>query len=195
MSIHAACFASYRDASGGDAPLDTKADPAPQPNDGAAVTSVKEHGRSVDAVMAALASVPVDLARLIDGKSIEELTRPAQDGGWGLVEILPHFRDWEEITDQRVSAILAEDEPGLEEYDDSLWAIEHGYRDQDTRAEFEEFAARRAALVERLGALEAEDWNRVGVLPKRGRVTLHWLLDGICTHDARHVVQARDVLA
>lgn len=188
MSIHAACFASHQDASGGASPLDTKADDR-------AVVTVDEHGRSVDAVMAALASVPVDIARLIDGKSTEELTRPAQDGGWGLVEILPHFRDWEEITGQRVSAILSEDEPGLEEYDDSLWAIEHAYRDQDTRAAFDEFAARRAALLERLATLAPDDWNRVGVLPKRGRVTLHWLLDSMCTHDARHVVQARDVLA
>lgn len=195
MSIHAACFASHRDASGGDAPLDTMAGRAQQPNDDRAVISVDDHGRSVDAVLAALVSVPVDIARLIDGKSTDDLTRPAQDGGWGLVEILPHFRDWEEITEQRVSAILDQDEPGLEGYDDSLWAIEHGYRDQDTRAAFEEFVVRRAALVERLAALGPDDWNRIGVLPKRGRVTLHWLLDSVCAHDARHVVQARDVLA
>ncbi len=94
-----------------------------------------------------------------------------------------------------MAAILAEDEPAFEEYDDSLWAIEHGYRDQDTRAAFEEFAERRGALVERLGTLGAEEWSRVGVLPKRGRVTLHWLLDSVCNHDASHVVQARDVLA
>lgn len=164
-------------------------------NDGREAMTVDADGRSTDAVIATLASVPVDLGRLIDGKSDEDLARPAQDGGWGLVEILPHFRDWEEIIGNRVSAILTEDEPAFEEYDDSLWAIEHGYSDQDTRAAFEEFAERRGALVERLGALGADDWNRVGILPKRGRVTLHWLLDSVCNHDARHVVQARDVLA
>ncbi len=157
--------------------------------------TVSEGGRSIDAVVAALASVPVEIARLIDGKSPDELTRPAQDGGWGLVEILPHLRDWEEIIDARLSAILTEDEPALEEYDDSLWAIEHGYSEQDTRAAFDRFVALRGALVERLGALGEDDWNRVGILPKRGRVTLHWLMNSICNHDAKHVVQARDVLA
>ncbi|MBA2469516.1 MAG: DinB family protein [Chloroflexia bacterium] len=164
-------------------------------NDGREVMTVDEEGRTTDAVIATLASVPVDLGRLIEGKSAEDLARPAQDGGWGLVEILPHFRDWEEIIGNRVAAILVEDEPAFEEYDDSLWAIEHGYRDQDTRAAFEEFAERRGALVERLGALGADEWNRVGILPKRGRVTLHWLLNSVCNHDASHVVQARDVLA
>ncbi|MDQ3443315.1 MAG: DinB family protein [Chloroflexota bacterium] len=170
-------------------------DGAKRLGDGRQVVTVDEKGRSVDAVIVALASVPVEVARLIEGKSTEELSQPAQDGAWGLVEILPHLRDWEEILDNRVTAILGDDEPGLEEYDDSLWAIEHGYRDQDTRAAFEEFATRRNALVERLGALAEEDWNRVGILPKQGRVTLHWLLNSVCNHDAKHVVQARDVLA
>ena len=68
--------------------------------------------------------------------------RPAQDGGWGLVEILPHLRDWELIFRDRVALILEEEEPALEEYDDSLWAIEHDYRDQDPQVAFQEFAGR-----------------------------------------------------
>jgi len=159
------------------------------------VIDVDEGGRSVEAIIAALASVPVEIGRLIDGKSAEDLARPAQDGGWGLVEIMPHLRDWEEIIGERVTAILAEDEPALEGHDDSLWAIEHGYRDQDTLAVFEEYAERRNALVERLRDLAADDWRRVGILPKRGRVTLHWLMESVCDHDAKHVVQAREVLA
>ena len=188
-------FASHRDASGAGPPLDKNTGEAKTGNDERDVVTVDEKGRSVDSVIAALASVPVDIARLIEGKSTEELTRPAQDGGWGLVEILPHFRDWEEIIDNRVSAILIEDEPAFEEYDDSLWAIEHGYREQDTRAAFDEFSVRRGALVARLTTLGEDDWNRVGILPKRGRVTLHWLMNSVCNHDAKHVVQARDVLA
>lgn len=195
VATTAAQFALHDDASGGGPSPETNAERVEQSNDDRDVITVGEKGRSVDAVIAALASVPVEIARLIEGKSTDELAKPAQDGAWGLVEILPHFRDWEEIIDARVTAILAEDEPGLEEYDDSLWAIEHGYREQDTRAAFDDFAARRGALVERLGSLGEDDWTRVGILPKRGRVTLHWLLDSVCNHDAKHVVQARDVLA
>lgn len=192
--IFAACFVSRHDGDGGGPPAADTGDARPA-NGERDVTTVDENGRSTDAVLAALASVPGDIARLIEGKSSEELTQPAHDGGWGLVEILPHLRDWEEIIEQRVAMILAEDEPALDEYDDSLWAIEHAYREQDTRAAFEEFSSRRGALVERLAALGKEEWNRVGILPKRGRVTLHWLMNRVCDHDAKHVVQARDVLA
>lgn len=194
-AIFVACLTSCHDADGESPSSVVNAGDAGRANDERDVTTVDEDGRPIDVVLAALASVPNDIARLIEGKSSEELTRPAQDGGWGLVEILPHLRDWEEIIEQRVAMIIAEDEPALDEYDDSLWAIEHGYREQDTRAAFEEFASRRGALVERLTALDKDDWNRVGVLPKRGRVTLHWLMSSVCDHDARHVVQARDVLA
>ncbi len=131
----------------------------------------------------------------MNDKPDSRLLEPAQDGGWGLVELLPHLRDWEEILAERVDRILGEDEPAFEEFDDSLWAIEHGYREQNPREVLTDFAALRAALVERLEALPADDWNRVGILARQGRVTLHWLLNQFCDHDAKHVVQARDVLA
>jgi hypothetical protein len=105
------------------------------------------------------------------------------------------MRDWDEITATRVERILTEDAPALEEYDDSLWAIEHGYRQQDPREALAAFTALRNGIVQRLRPLSADDWQRVAILPKQGRVTLHWLMDNLCTHDAKHLVQARDVLA
>jgi hypothetical protein len=159
------------------------------------VRTVGQVGRTTEAVLAALAAVPAEFARLVSDKTDDQLMRPAQDGGFGMVEILPHMRDWEVILGNRVERILDEDEPSLEEYDDSLWAIEHAYRDQDPRQALQEFTALRTALVARLETLRPEDWNRVGILAKHGRVTLHWLLDQFSNHDAKHVVQARDVLA
>ncbi len=160
-----------------------------------AILTVPPEGRSTETVVKALSAMPGDLARLVNGKSDEQLAQPAQDGGSGMVEILPHLRDWEVILADRVELMLIEDAPTLEDYDDSLWAIEHGYGDQDPRQALEEFRKRRAALVERLDTLDAAAWRRVGIMPKQGRVTLHWLLNLFCDHDAKHLVQARDVLA
>ena len=100
--------------------------------------------------MTALAAMPGELARLVQGKSDEQLWQPAQDGGSGMVEILPHLRDWEVILADRVDLILTEDVPTLEDYDDSLWAIEHGYRDQDPRAGAGGVQRAANALVNRL---------------------------------------------
>lgn len=162
---------------------------------GQPLRDVDETGRSPETVIETLASVLVDLRRLMEGRSSDDLMRPAQDGGWGLVEIIPHFRDWEVIYGERLTQALAENPATLEEHDDSLWAIEHGYREMDPREAFEEFAELRSSLVERLRELSEEDWKRIVVLPKQGRVTLHWLMDKMCDHDAKHLMQARDVLA
>jgi hypothetical protein len=155
----------------------------------------QQSNRTTQAVVAALAAVPGDLERLINGKTAEDLAQPAQDGRWGLIEILPHFCDWEEICLDRVNRILNEDVPALEDYDDSLWAIEHEYSQQDPIKTLRQFTELRGALVERVGNLAPEQWEREAVLPKRGRITLFWLLDNLTAHDAKHVVQARDVLA
>ncbi|MDQ3541541.1 MAG: DinB family protein [Chloroflexota bacterium] len=152
-------------------------------------------GRSIDGIRTALAAVPDELARLLADRSQEELSQASQDGGWGIVEILPHFLDWERVIRSRVDRILAEDTPELEEHDDSLWAIEHDYSSQNPQTALAAFRNERLALVNLLEALDDAAWNRGGILPKHGGITLHWLLNNVCDHDARHVMQVKDVLA
>lgn len=159
------------------------------------VLRVNDADRSEIAVTTLLGSVPVELGRLIEGRTTAVLMQPAQDGGWGLVEIIPHFLDWERIYADRMELILAENPATVQEYDDSLWAIEHGYRDKDPHAAFREFSQLRQSLVESLTALPLEAWQRIVVLPKRGSVTLHWLMSSLYDHDTKHLVQARDVLS
>lgn len=157
--------------------------------------TVEFSGRTIDEITSALGSIAVEMSRLIEGKTDDELMQPANDGGWGIVEIAPHFRDWEVVIADRVSRILREDRPELEEHDDSLWAIEHDYRSQDPREAIGEFRTLREALVAKVSGLPEEAWLRTAILPKRGIITLHWLLDNLCDHDAKHLVQSRDVLA
>jgi hypothetical protein len=150
--------------------------------------------RSTGRIVAALEAVLVDFARLMEGRSREDLRKPAQDGGWGVVEILPHILDWEEITRDRVWRILEEDRPELEEYDDTLWAIEHEYGSKDPHQVFRRITELRQQLVERLRELDEADWQRTGVLSDRGEVTIQWLMENLVRHDAKHLAQARDVI-
>lgn len=151
--------------------------------------------RTPEGILADLAATIGEFQRLLNGRKLDDLAQPAQDGGWGIVEILPHMRDWELIYRDRLPMALEHDEPTLEEYDDSLWAIEHAYSEQDPETTWDEFRALREALVARLTAMSPDDWQRVVILPKQGRVTLQWLMNNLTAHDAKHLVQARDVLA
>ncbi|MDQ3514913.1 MAG: DinB family protein [Chloroflexota bacterium] len=148
-----------------------------------------------DEIVAALAAMPGQIDRSLNGQPDEALVRPARDGGWGVVEIMPHLRDWEEIFLQRVRAILTEDRPFLESYDDELWVIERDYRGQDTASTLDQFRQVREELVEMLRDLPAEAWHRTAEHEVHGPITLLWLAGQIASHDAEHREQVRDALA
>jgi hypothetical protein len=151
--------------------------------------------RSPEEIVKALAAFPDELERAIAGQPQEALMQPSSDGGWGVVELVPHLRDWEKIFLGRVEAILSQDEPYLPAFDDQLWAVERGYRDQETRAALEEFRAVRANLVSLLDPTNEAQWQRTGIHGTWGRVTLHWLLDVLVDSDEDHLNRIRDALA
>lgn len=160
-----------------------------------AATETSPDERSPDVIVDALASAIVTLERLIADRSDDELRQAARDGGWGAVEILAHLQDWEEITHQRVWRMLEEDHPELEEYDDSLWAIEHAYGSQDGHQVFRHIAELRQDLVERLRSLGDSEWQRAAILPTHGQITLISLMSNLTRHDERHITDVREALA
>ncbi len=151
--------------------------------------------RSRETILAELAALPVELDRLvIRPYGREALYRPAADGGWGVVEILPHLRDWEAIYYERARAIVEEDLPRLPAYDDSLWAIERDYRSQDPIETLGELIEMRERLVAFLAELPPEAWQREGEHSAYGRITLHWMANLMCDHDKEHLQQAIDAV-
>lgn len=157
-------------------------------------TAIEVPSRDRNSVQIGLGSILVDLERLLAGKSREALAQASSDGGWGMVEIIPHLRDWEEIYHLRVNRILTEDIPLLERFDDSLWSIEHDYPAQDPIKVFDQFRELRRVLVTSVAGLDDEAWSRTAVLEGIGEITLHWLLNDICNRDVLQVSQARDLI-
>jgi len=150
---------------------------------------------STTEIIAELASFPDDLSRSIFSNSEpDDLLQPSSDGGWGVVEIIPHLRDWEVIYLERARRIVTEDQPSLPAFDDTLWSIERDYRDQNPRTTFDAFRKLRAQLVEFLTALPQEGWLRTGKHSYYGDVNLVWMGQHIIEHDNEHLQQARDAL-
>jgi len=155
--------------------------------------SEADAGLTPAVILDALEATIVSLERLLEGRSSEELRQAAQDGGWGIVEILSHIQDWEEVAHERVRSILEQTRPELEDYDDSLWAIEHDYGSQNGHTVLACIVELRSQLVERLRHLEPASWQRQAILAGEGEITLRWLMQRLVEHDARHIGQAREV--
>lgn len=151
--------------------------------------------RDPQELIAILGATPRELGRIVEGESQERLAQPASDGDWGVVEILPHIGDWEAVAAFWINRILEEDTPVLEAVDDSLWAIEHDYANEDPFDALQRFSRLRHELIEVLEGLSDEDWQRPAIHAAHGRMTLHQFADRICDHDARYLAQARDALA
>ncbi len=182
--------ASYRQD---DAP---PSEPSQHPNSAATSDGFAgEPARDIGQILATLASTPKEFARLIDGQSEEALAKPASDGEWGVVEILPHLRDWEAVYLGWIRQVLNEETPQLVAVDDTLWAIEHDYANEHVPDALNQFGELRSQVVHTLEALDDEAWRREAIHPRAGRLALHQLADRMCDHDARHIEQARDALA
>ena len=152
--------------------------------------------RSRDETLHDLAQFPVEFKRVIvDPNNRAALLRPAFDGGWGIVEILPHLKDWEQIYLERTGKILSDDEPHLSSFDDTLWSIERDYRGQDPHETLAGFTELRQQLVEVLTNATPDEWQRTAIHGYYGQISLHWLADHICDHDEEHFQQAREALA
>ena len=145
-------------------------------------------------IVAALTTFPGELSRQLADQPRDALLAPASDGGPGVVEILPHLRDWERIYLGRVDALLMEDHPALPAVDDELWAIERDYRGQDPGTVLREFLTLRADLVERLAHADEAAWHRTAEHEAAGEVTLLWLGNQIVTSDADHLARIREAL-
>jgi len=153
--------------------------------------------RSREHILEQLEGFPDDLERVVfaDHVTAEDIYRPGSDGGWGIAEILPHLRDWEEIYFERARSIIDEDDPHIPGYDDSLWAIERNYGGQDPAEVFDEFRALRGEHVALLRSLTPEQWQRTGEHSMLGTISLQFMEDKVLEHDLEHIVQAREVLA
>lgn len=148
-----------------------------------------------ETLLESLAGLPDELERLLVGRSVETLRRPASDGGWGAIENLCHLRDWEEILLERVRAVVERDRPDLPAYDDELWAIERDYRGQEPQRVVQRFRMLRGELIAILAALPPEGWRRVGRHAIHGDVDLDWLAERARLHGEAHVVQVREALS
>jgi hypothetical protein len=83
------------------------------------------------------------------------------------------------------------DEPRLLAADPDRWADERQYQRNDAAAALGAFRARRAESLALLRGLTPGQWERGGIHPTRGRMTIADLVRLMVWHDDNHVEQIR----
>jgi hypothetical protein len=116
--------------------------------------------------------------------------RPAPDE-WSLKEIAAHLRDAEASFLERLELIIGQDEPHLPDVDTAVYVPERDYQSLDLYQVLLEFSRLRHQTTALLWSLAPPDWEREGLHPYRGRLSIMQVARDMNEHDLGHLWQVR----
>jgi hypothetical protein len=133
---------------------------------------------------------PVILKTILSGVT-QERAQQATDGpgGWSVVEVMCHLRDWEPVFQERVRLILETNNAQLPHYDQEEMAKKGNYASENLQAAFDTYLARRRELVSQLLTLTDDQWQRRGSHPRMGDHSMIDLAGNAALHDLNHIEQ------
>jgi uncharacterized damage-inducible protein DinB len=135
-----------------------------------------------------------DLTAAIKGKNDSDLSRRPDAKNWAAKEVLCHLRDTEELFMERFQTIMANEEPKLGGPQPDRWAEERQYLRNDAGEALTAFRKRRDDSLAFLKKLAPPDWQRAGVSPTRGRITIDQFVSLMAWHDDNHLDQLKRAL-
>jgi hypothetical protein len=135
-----------------------------------------------------------ELQAAIAGQPEAALVRRPDAKNWAAKEVVCHLRDAEGLFMDRFQMIAAMDEPKLAGPDPDRWAVERQYLRNDATEAVGHFRRRREETLAYLRALPPVGWQRGGVHPVRGRITVNDFLTLMAWHDGNHLDQLQRAL-
>jgi len=127
------------------------------------------------------------LAVALSGVSVDALNTKIAPGKWSAHEQLAHLARYHQIFLQRIDRILSEQAPAFPRYraeEDPEWPTWSGLPTQQVLARL---SSMRIKLMARLRSLTEEDFQRTGVHPKFGAMSLALWLEFFLVHEAHHL--------
>jgi uncharacterized damage-inducible protein DinB len=127
------------------------------------------------------------LAEALRGASLDTLAGRAVSDKWSAHENLAHLARYHEIFLQRIDRILTEKSPVFPRYraeEDPEWQSWSSLATQQVLARL---SSMRTKLMARLRSLSEEDFERTGIHPKFGTMSLSLWLEFFLVHEAHHL--------
>jgi len=108
-----------------------------------------------------------------------------------MLEIACHLRDVEQLFVERYAKMANHDRPQLRMFNQDALAATLKYNQDDPAAVLRDFRGFRQETLALLSALAHQSWQRVGLHPKRGELTIAAQVEHHIGHDANHLDQIR----
>jgi hypothetical protein len=116
--------------------------------------------------------------------------RPADDE-WSCRELVTHMCEMERRYIQRLERIVRLDEPHIDAFDADSAVPDDDADEQSAFDVMDEFAVQRRQAVYLLWSLDDADWQRRGVHPYLGPLTITQVAREMNEHDLAHLWQLR----
>jgi hypothetical protein len=160
------------------------------------VRYVREAGSDPSFLIKALSEASGELRRSLYGLPRPALLAPGPDfdEDWCLLGIAAHMRDIEGGWQGQLDLMLRRREPELRHVDMDDIPFRVDYEDEDEEEILEEFHFLRRRTSYFLWDIAPGDWERGGIHPYRGRITVIELARDMYQHDLEHLWQARRLL-
>ena len=123
------------------------------------------------------------------GLSPDALRKPEKVGKWSVLQAVWHLADHEIVASFRLRLVLAQPEPRLQGYDETLWMASLGYERREMAPALRQFEILRSVNLDLLKGLSPAQFERVGLHDERGPETLRMLAGLTAGHDIVHLAQ------
>jgi len=133
------------------------------------------------------AAGPVLVRQAVAGMSREQVLARPIEGKWSTLEVVCHLADFEVVFVDRLTAVIAENEPTLPGRDEQKYAARLAYHDRELDEQLRLIEACRAHVTRILKKLTVADLARKGNHTEAGPLTLEQLLGRIINHIQHHV--------
>jgi hypothetical protein len=114
---------------------------------------------------------------------------------WGVRQIVCHLADAEAVAVMRFRQMLAEDNPTLQYFDDSLWMVKLDYSRRKVSVALETFRRLRSDNYELLKDLPESEFARAGTHSKEGPTTQRASVEWFADHLEGHVREIQAIRA
>ena len=139
--------------------------------------------------------LPQQLEELVAGLSTEALTARPLTGEWSVAQNVHHLADSHINSYVRCKLMATEESPTLKPYDEAAWARFADGSSADLSDSLALLKALHARWVQFWETLPDEAWQRTGLHPESGEVTLARQLELYVSHGEAHLDQIRRTLA
>jgi len=158
-----------------------------------AVGNDEAHLRQIEAikrrfaVLERLAASPAALAAALKGAPDDVLRRKAAGGKWSMIEHAAHVRDIERVYQGRFSQMVFGEKPSFWMLDNDRAAEALKYAGADPAEVAKEFKRLREDSIALLRALPHEGWQKTGMHPEAGEITVEQLAVRLADHGDAHL--------